>query len=408
MNNDAPQGTSASGQDPKGLEAKPAGPVGAADAQNLSSSSPDMLQEAALREALDKCRAQFDFYATEHRAKVEAASTAYADAIYWGNVEEQDYAWKELEKRRQQTATNEGMVAMIDAALSLPQQAATDEGEPVAVPEVWQLVPVEITQAMLDATCCNEGDDAEMRLTWKELLYAAPKPPILPTPTAQPHAAETRLREALDEAKRGFEAVQVLLSSMAGGRPSIMVETFIERIDAALTQPEPTAQQGVSAMGFNAAYKTWEARHGLKPFVPTVDAFEAGWIAALSSQQAAGEAEAVGYMLRHKETGAIFWDEDHCIWTHKPDAEEAAEESGDHEAFALYATPQPTETQRIVAWLREDACKTREDLRRLHAARKLTIAQTAEWENLIALKSGIAAAIEAGEHRQSADTKKGD
>lgn len=53
---------------------------------------------------------------------------------------------------------------------------------------------------------------------------------------------------------------------------------------------------------------------------------------------------------------------------------------------------------QVVAWLRDDACKTRDDLSRLHAARKLTIAQTAEWEVLIALKSGIADAIERGDH----------
>lgn len=60
---------------------------------------------------------------------------------------------------------------------------------------------------------------------------------------AQPAATvqEVRLTEALKDARAGFEAVQVLLSAMANGRPSIMVETFIERIDAALAA-EPAAQ----------------------------------------------------------------------------------------------------------------------------------------------------------------------
>lgn len=64
----------------------------------------------------------------------------------------------------------------------------------------------------------------------------------------------------------------------------------------------------------------------------------------------------------------------------------------------LPAAVEAGERAQIVAWLREDAGKTREDLSRLHAARKLTIAQTAEWENLITLKGGLADAIKRGEH----------
>ncbi len=41
----------------------------------------------------------------------------------------------------------------------------------------WVLVPREITQAMLDATCATEADDRAMRNMWSELLYSAPKPP---------------------------------------------------------------------------------------------------------------------------------------------------------------------------------------------------------------------------------------
>lgn len=54
------------------------------------------------------------------------------------------------------------------------------------------------------------------------------------------------LREALNEARSGFEAVQVLLSAMSNGRPSIMVETFIERIDAALSR---TPMSELQALG---------------------------------------------------------------------------------------------------------------------------------------------------------------
>ena len=55
---------------------------------------------------------------------------------------------------------------------------------------------------------------------------------------------------------------------------------------------------------------------------------------------------------------------------------------------------------RIVAWLRADAGKTADDLRRLHRGKKLTPSQTIEWETLIQLKLGIADAIEAGEYKE--------
>lgn len=56
------------------------------------------------------------------------------------------------------------------------------------------------------------------------------------------------------------------------------------------------------------------------------------------------------------------------------------------------------ERARVVAWLRDDAGKTRADLSRLHARQNLTIAQTAEWEHLIWVKAGVADAIERGDH----------
>ena len=114
------------------------------------------------------------------------------------------------------------------AALALPHQPATDEGEGATVPDGWQLVPVEITQAMLDATCCDEGDDAEMRLTWKELLYAAPKPS---TPTPQPPAAETRLREVVS-------LLRELRALVAGARS----RNTLERVDVCLSTFEGPKQ----------------------------------------------------------------------------------------------------------------------------------------------------------------------
>lgn len=61
------------------------------------------------------------------------------------------------------------------------------------------------------------------------------------------------------------------------------------------------------------------------------------------------------------------------------------------------------ERAAVVAWLRCDAAETRRDLTRLHAKRKLTIGQTAEWETLIAMKCGIADAISRGEHLKEKD-----
>lgn len=57
------------------------------------------------------------------------------------------------------------------------------------------------------------------------------------------------------------------------------------------------------------------------------------------------------------------------------------------------------ERERIAAWLYEDAEKTRDDLSRMHRAKLLTPAQTAEWEMLIGLKVGIADAISRNEHK---------
>ena len=56
------------------------------------------------------------------------------------------------------------------------------------------------------------------------------------------------------------------------------------------------------------------------------------------------------------------------------------------------------ERAAVVAWLFEDAAQTRDDLSRLHKGKKLTAAQTQEWETLIAMKVGIARCIQRGHH----------
>ena len=55
-------------------------------------------------------------------------------------------------------------------------------------------------------------------------------------------------------------------------------------------------------------------------------------------------------------------------------------------------------TAAIVAWLRDDAGKTRDDLTRLNRAKKLTAMMNAEWEAGIMTKAGIANAIERRDH----------
>jgi len=56
------------------------------------------------------------------------------------------------------------------------------------------------------------------------------------------------------------------------------------------------------------------------------------------------------------------------------------------------------ERDAIVHWLAEDAAKCADELRKLHAGKKLTPRMTIEWEDMIAARSGIAAAIARGEH----------
>jgi hypothetical protein len=56
------------------------------------------------------------------------------------------------------------------------------------------------------------------------------------------------------------------------------------------------------------------------------------------------------------------------------------------------------ERAKVVAWLRGDAAKMRQEMSRLHSRKKLTPLMTVQWEDLIQLKVGIADAIERGDH----------
>lgn len=115
----------------------------------------------------------------------------------------------------------------------------------LAAPAGWQLVPVEITDAMLSATCCDEGDDREMRQTWKELLYAAPKPPVS---LSKPTPVEAGLREELEQTISAHRRlVQSVLDAIDTGRsePLFIVRDQLRNYLAALSEtPPPPSQEG--------------------------------------------------------------------------------------------------------------------------------------------------------------------
>lgn len=172
--------------------------------------------------------------------------------------------------------------------------------------------------------------------------YEAGKLAALSTPTSQPPAAETRLAAVIELcAKVADEYAFQARSEAANGRPrdAELQAGYIANAIRALTQPEPTAQQGSEVFGYGADGEPMRRFKGAAQVLSE----------ALSSQQAAGEAE---------------------------DGSEKADfaEFYDLPIENLYTTP-PIETQRIVAWLRGHK----------HGA-PLTIA------------SQLADAIEAGEH----------
>jgi hypothetical protein len=56
------------------------------------------------------------------------------------------------------------------------------------------------------------------------------------------------------------------------------------------------------------------------------------------------------------------------------------------------------ERKAVVDWLRDDAIKTADEVRSLHARKKLTPLMSAEWDAMVQTKAGVAGAIERGEH----------
>jgi len=127
----------------------------------------------------------------------------------------------------------------------------------------------------------------------------------------------------------------------------------IRQARAALTQPEPTARQ--------AALPPTDADYA--PFGSGPSAAEH------ETQQAAGEAEAV-------DLHAIVEQLDSCIETYDGYSYRLNTDNAVEVLRSALATPQPTETQRIVAWLRHDLD---------------------DWPDYVA-PADIADALERGEH----------
>jgi len=82
---------------------------------------------------------------------------------------------------------------------------------------------------------------------------------------------------------------------------------YINDALATLHQQEAT-DEGYPAIGFNAAFKEWYGKRGVWPRVFPEEAFEAGWTAALSSQQETGEAgnKLAAHFTRMMEAAANY------------------------------------------------------------------------------------------------------
>jgi hypothetical protein len=326
------------------------------------------------------------------------------------------------------------------ALSTLPQQAATDEGEKDRARKLL---------ADLDALLGKPIRTGPVAEDAFKLILSA-----LSSPTSQPLAAETRLIEA----ERQFARIKDVEQALANGAhyaddpechpcyPTLVAaRQILEKLFAALTQPEPPSQQGggekwkeyhplfsdfavehddgeftiYTPSGYSVSvFRDGEklvvcnpSKEGFKAFsanLATLSAQQAtvcsgcegkpapennpcavcgkqaageaearerlklaelvrtrllgvhhdeqdlylenhDWqriIAALSSPQAAGEAEAVAWRYEREDgmieylTEQFPWMVEHG-WTETP----------------LYATPQPTETQRIVAWRTDDPPK---------------------------------------------------
>ena len=121
---------------------------------------------------------------------------------------------------------------------ALPQQAATDEAR-------YRDALEQIQQATIDGKVCDDVAWFDKFTTLHDFIEETLRPSapaaigdlFLSTPTSQPPAAETRLREALEKIARAHDEWDPDASFASTALASVS-----SLAKAALTQPEPTAQ----------------------------------------------------------------------------------------------------------------------------------------------------------------------
>ena len=263
-----------------------------------------------------------------------------------------------------------------EALSTLPQQAATNEGEVERAAKAY----AEATGYYVEFHRGLSSPSADKIRTGIRAALSA-----ISTPTS----AETRLREVVKDALT-FTCMSIAFIGRDQGSPRVddmlngLCKLAVElepKLRAALTQPEPTAQQAPESLAEK------QAREVMNPGFGSVSAPSGGQSYNASAQQAAGEAEAVDAARIAAAFQPELWsdDEDTAHRAASPFNVAYAREKSLAGAKAvlsrlgpLYATPQPTETQRIVAWLRGEALDDHPDNHEL-------------WTD-------IADAIERGEH----------
>ena len=183
-----------------------------------------MTEQKDLRSALEACRAQFQFYADEHKAKSDAAYNAWDDARYWGNVDEQNSAHKEYHKRLTQTQTNEAMVKMIDQALA--SDTIGRGGEHWSRQGIVKIIINAMAEAKGDVKAVPAGKAADHILSY-----------LAPALSHPPAAEPVGLREAGVIVTRTIERLRSLPDY--AGRPAWEV-VIAEELHQALATPART------------------------------------------------------------------------------------------------------------------------------------------------------------------------
>lgn len=265
------------------------------------------------------------------------------------------------------TAIGSQVEALADAILAaLPQQAATDEGEKERARKLL---------ADLDALLGKPIRTGPVAEDAFKLILSA-----LSTPTAQPPAAETRLREVAKDALT-FTCMTIAFIGRDQGSPRVddmlngICKLAVElepKLRAALTQPEPTAQQatdeGAQPSGTFSCpicgkdtphyhrHQEVDEHNETEAWVEeSLQKFRALEAEQKSAQQAAGEAEAVAWTEERKfyrsewttnqllaaRNGGLQADPGEA-WIYRYSHKDA---KGEYDLlYRPVATPQPTET----------------------------------------------------------------